>query len=505
MENEIVGWEDILDVELSKKRGEYLLYRNYKIRHDDGNESFVYSISGSKRESGLLNLFATMPIAKGLTAYLVKGNRSGQNLFDFMMSGRPLKIRDFYNSYELICSEQAEKVNESSINPLQQEDVIHDFLPAHILQEEKFLAESEKYFSEYLTEKERVYKALLKKGVCYCINWIHDSYRQLLQSNNCLSQSQFKRTSVSTYEELDDDREILADIILLRNMEELLKFIYQRFYEQVFYASRAFIAPLDGIPADPDVEYVYNIMLSSGIFNTRLFKDKITALMLCSDTNIKGLLTCIYSVHAISDEAALLFENYLLHKKCRQQITFNVSFRDYPGNYIIHKSIATPKGFIRFTNDDLYFFCNEISSFSISLVNNFKRISSGEDLPENTPPVVQDVTGPLSQLPNGILEYKINAALLPLTNADGISIPCISTEYKNYLVQAFVSIKKDGAVIPCKSVSQVRNNDHFFRVINEIKNAHKYSTREIIAIISGSTGKSLNTIRNNLSLYKVPE
>ncbi|MEI6059432.1 MAG: hypothetical protein WCR72_01935 [Bacteroidota bacterium] len=498
------GWEDVLDVDLSKKKRVYLLYRNYKIRHEDGHETFMYSTSVEDPDSGLTNLFTTVPVAKGITAFLAKWKWSGQTLLDSIMSGRPLKIKDFFNHYEIICAEQAEKDNERSINPLQPEDVIHDFLPAHLLQEMKFLAESEKYFSECLTEKERKYKAVLKRGAGFCIDWIHDSYMQLLQSNKCLDQAQLKRTVKSASEVLVDAKDIPADISLLRNMEDLLKFIYQRFYEQAFFASRSFIAPISDIPADPDVEYVYNIMLNSGIFNTRVFKDKIMALMLRSDTNIRGLLACLFSLHNIADEAVLLFENYLLHKKFGQQISFNVSFKEHLADYTIHKSITTSKGFVRLTNEDLYYFCSEISSFSGNQVYNFKRITYGEVLPEDTTLYEQSATAHSPQLPNGILEYKINAALLPLTIADGIALPCITNDYKNYLVQALVSVNKDGIVPSCKSVYQVRQNGPFYRALNEIKDTYKFKTLQIISIISGSSGKSGNTVRNNISLYKSP-
>ncbi|MEI6306775.1 MAG: hypothetical protein WCP33_08135 [Deltaproteobacteria bacterium] len=267
-------------------------------------------------------------------------------------------------------------------------------------------------------------------------------------------------------------------------------------------AGKKYTITVKPLPEDPDVEYVYNIMHSPGIFNTRVFKDKIMALMLRSGTNIKGLLTCLFNLHTIADEAVMLFENNLMQKKGGQQISFNVSFSDYPANYVMNKITATPKASIRFTNDDLYYFCSEISSFSVNLVHNYQRINGEIDLPENTPVNEQDVAGAVPYLPNGILEYKINAALLPLTISDGMALPCISNEYKNYLVQALVSVNKDGIVPSCKSVYQVRQNAHFYRVINQIKDTHKCSTLEIISIISGSSGKSVNTVRNNISIYK---
>ena len=502
MENIIVGWEDILDEQHSKETGEYLLYRNYKVRDESGYKISQYNISDSSTDNNLNALYETIPVARGLTAFAAKGSQPGKNILDFLTPQNHTRINVLFESYQKNAFKKASFKNRERVYPLIDDDLEKDFLPSFILAEVKNLTDSEQFYSECQSEKEHSKKELLRLYVKSYIDSVIDEYRYLLRHDYLLDNSLRHKSGTGAFIGSGIAPELPVEVRLLAGLDDLLRFIHQRFYEQAFPASRSFISPITGFPLSADAEYIYNLRLASDVFDSGIAKNKIRALLIQSGTNIPGLLTLLGRCMNLAQKAALLFETILVNKRFNQQCALFVSVNGKNGEYTFHNSIQDQKGFIRFLNKDLYYFCEEISLFIKEIIS-FVPHSSG--LKDDLTPAIDKKNNNIAsgvKIPVGILEFKINAALNPLTIAEGLSVPCIETAYKNFLVRALLEMQRTGEIPACLNKYTVRNNNQFYSVINSVKNEFSFETKEIVELISTSTGKAKKTILNCLALYK---
>jgi len=293
-----------------------------------------------------------------------------------------------------------------------------------------------------------------------------------------------------------------VDIHFIEVMEEILKFIYKHFYQQVYPDSRKFTSAKISIPVTIDFEYVYQIVIPEGILDSRVFRRKVRSLMLRHEINIIGLLFILQGIYNALKEITDLYEDNLQHKHFSQQLIVSASFDERMCDFKFYKNPRSITRFLLFSNKDLYHFCNDTSIFLYHIIFDKDNIPVFRDAIPNSPPGISEVEKPLIKPLFEPDKHQINAELLPLTFAIGFNAPCIDAAFKDYLILAIVSINKTGEIPLCKTRYSIRDNKQFYHAIISLKTKYKLETHQIIELINCSTNIEKKTIRNYLSKYR---
>ena len=180
-------WTDIIDQGKYDLTGVAILYRNPHInpsfdssKYDPANH--IYSI-----DDGENCIFDQKPVAYGFTAYIGHDEiKSGYNsLRSNRKSGKlGYQTLDYYRNYSTKLFEKYSIEDKKKPRPKSDKWLQIDFYTELILAEEKYLAESEKFYSESQNEADHSEKEILREFVDEFMNWMDERLSDLNPDEN---------------------------------------------------------------------------------------------------------------------------------------------------------------------------------------------------------------------------------------------------------------------------------------------------------------------------------
>ena len=234
---QIYSWEDSFDRETADKSGNFCLYRNYCIKHN--NEEFNYEfllIPGTLNWNPLLYL--TTPVAKGITVYYCNSLFFEKSLFQHLSDDTSFSTHYIYENYfDKLFNVFLNKFN-SRPTPVSKDEVECIFLPQHLKDETISLLESEKYYTECINENDRILKAKIREYVTGYFGWLKAKIDKTLviKSNSALPEretNQNSQTSVPFYSNIIENKQTNDDSQDIPLVEELSKILFPLYHEDI--------------------------------------------------------------------------------------------------------------------------------------------------------------------------------------------------------------------------------------------------------------------------------